>query len=211
MNNITNANALVAKGSTGDASSFNSSLDEILKQLSVNRQHLDLFFSLYIKTLDRLLGEDVARAVDNSVVNATWVKGSAGGWLKALSTISQSSSSDSLKASVPPAQHLLGRGINATYMDSLPFPLCAILQKFLPGSNMFEILSRIQGGCEIKLNLLPTKLHMFIANHSLYPYVQAKYHQHIFLALLKYNMQTSNQVRSRFTPLRAACFPLTRP
>ena len=53
MNNITNANALIAKGATGDADLFNSSLDDILKQLSVNRQHLDLFFSLYIKTLDR--------------------------------------------------------------------------------------------------------------------------------------------------------------
>jgi hypothetical protein len=68
---------------------------------------------------------------------------------------------------------------------------------------MFEILSRIQGGCEIKLNLLPMKLQMFVANHSLYPYVQAKYHQYIFLALLKYNLQSSNQVSLVLAPFRA--------
>jgi hypothetical protein len=43
-------------------------------------------------------------------------------------------------------------------LDSLPYPVSSILQKFAPFSPMFDILSKIQGGYEIKIALLPTKL-----------------------------------------------------
>ena len=152
-----------------------------------------MFFSLYIKTLDRLFGEDVARTVEVSTANMAWTKGTPGGWLKALASVSQLGSSESSKMTPIPT-HPLGRGINLSYLESLPYPLCSILQKLAPESAMFEILSRIQGGCEIKLSLLPPKLHMFITDHPLYPYVQARNHQFFMTALLKYNSASSQQV-----------------
>jgi hypothetical protein len=197
MNNITQVNALIAKGSTGDAAAVSGALDEILKQLAVNRQHVDLFFSLYIKMLDRLFGEDVARAPEPVAANSAWTKGLPGGWLKALASVSQTADGgDSLKLPQP-LSHPLGRNINATYLDSLPFPLSAILLKLSPTSPAFDVLSRIQGGCEIKLNLLPTKLQMFVADHPLYPYARARYHSYITSSLIRFPLNSANQVKER--------------
>jgi hypothetical protein len=92
MNIFAKGNALVAKGSPSDAVYVNNCLDEIIKQLSVNRQHIDLFLSLYIKILDRLFGEDVARSTDVSL-NPMWVKGISGGWLRALMSVSSAGGS----------------------------------------------------------------------------------------------------------------------
>ena len=195
MNNITQANVLVAKGAISDAGIVNTTLDDILKQLAVNRQHMDLFFSLYLKTVDRLLGEDIARPADTLSGSTTWVKGSAGGWLKVLASVSSPSGADTKSFNSTSTTHPLGRGVNASYLDSIPYPLSGFLQKFVPGSPVFEILSRIQGGCEIKTVLLPMKMQMFIADHPLYPYARAKYHQYILGSLLKYTMHTSNQVQ----------------
>jgi hypothetical protein len=195
MNNITQVNALIAKGSTGDAAAVSGALDEILKQLAVNRQHVDLFFSLYIKMLDRLFGEDVARAPEPVAANSAWTKGLPGGWLKALASVSQTADGgDSLKLPQP-VSHPLGRNINATYLDSLPFPLSALLLKLSPTSPAFDVLSRIQGGCEIKLNLLPTKLQMFVADHPLYPYARARYHSYMTSSLIHFPLNSANQVK----------------
>lgn len=182
MNIFAKGNALVAKGSSSDAVYVNNCLDEIIKQLSVNRQHIDLFLSLYIKVLDRLFGEDVARSTDVSL-NPMWVKGMPGGWLRALMSVSSAGGSpyeSNSQVSFCEKQQLsnciifasyiiaccflfcsqrsLGRGSNAGYLDSLPYPISSILQKFAPFSPMFDILSKIQGGYEIKIALLPTKL-----------------------------------------------------
>lgn len=198
MNNITQVNALVAKGSTTDASAVNTSLDDILKQLLVNRQHVDLFFSLYIKWLDRLFGEDVARAPEPATANSAWVKGSAGGWLKALASVSQPAGPEGFKLSQV-SGHPLGRNINASYLDSLPYPLNDLLKKLNPSSSTFEVLSRIQGGCEIKLNMFPTKLQMYVADHPLYSYAQARYHSYLTMNLLRFALNSTNQVRLRWS------------
>eukprot|EP01032_Pedospumella_encystans_P010074 gene10074-11805_t len=191
MNVFAKGNALVAKGSTSDAVYVNNCLDEIFKQLSVNRQHIDLFYALYIKLLDRLFGEDVSRSIDLSA-NPTWVKGVTGGWLRALMAVSAGSNGSSFDI-LSQRPHSSGRGTNACYIDSLPHPISSILHKFVPQSPMFDLLSKIQGGFEIKVALLPTKLHMFIAEHPVYAAMDAHSQPFVGFALLKTPLNAPNQ------------------
>lgn len=195
MNSVFNQTvSLISKGSVSDAVYVNNCLDEVIKHLTVNRQQVDLFFSIYIKLLDRLFGEDVAKSND-STVNAAWVKGVQGGWLRALmtATVARSSSFEGATSRSSITFQAV-RGVNASYIDSIAPPTSTILQKLAPVSAMFDILAKIQGGYEIKINLLPTKLQMYIVEHPVYPVIQAQLQQHVAHALLKYPLHSANQV-----------------
>jgi hypothetical protein len=163
MNTIAKANALVSQGGAADAIYLNNCLDEILKQLTRSRQSIDLFYSLYIKMLDRLFGEDVSR----TEVTATgvqgvppWIKGVSGGWLRLLMNgapmsglahgAHRVSSFQSQIQSQIQNQNMQGMGLRRDppeYLSSLHPPCDALLSKFLPGSGMFAVLAKIQGMC----------------------------------------------------------------
>ena len=188
-----NGSLHIAAGASADADKLNTILNEITTQLPSNRQHSDLFYAMYIKLLDRLFGEEVA-STSNAYLNTGWVKGVPGGWLRALMSISSAGSSAFQSISHRPQQQA-GRGSNVNYIDTLPYPIKEILQKFVPLSPVFDMIAKFQGGYEINLKLLPTKLQMFIAEHNAYQVMQSRAHARICLDLLKNPLSTPSQVR----------------
>jgi hypothetical protein len=206
MNTFTKAGTLLSKGSPSDAVYVNNCLDEIIKQLTVNRQHIDLFYAVYTKLLDRLFGEDVCRAIENLNANPSWIKGSPGGWLRALMTLSLTNTEDGSGNRTNPlntlitsqSTHPMGRGVNAQYLDSLPYPISHILQKLAPFSPMLEILTKIQVGYEVKLSLLPLKLQMLITDHPVFGAVGSKSSARMCHQLLQNTLLTVVQVPLSF-------------
>lgn len=195
MNSVFNQTvALLSKGNVSDVVYVNNCFDEVIKHLSVNRQQVDLLFSIYVKFLDRLFGEDVAKSADISM-STTWVKGVQGGWLRALMTgVARPTSYDSSTSTRGTTNFPSTRGVNASFIESIAPPVSSLLLKLAPLSAMFDILAKIQGGYEFKINLLPTKLQMYIAEHPVYPVIQAQQQQHTLHALLKYPLHSANQV-----------------
>jgi len=191
-NVFSNASIFINSGSTSNAVQVNNCLEEITRQLAGNRQHIDLFYSMYIKLLDRLFGEDVTRP-PNTQADPNWAKGVPGGWLRALMTVSTAI------ATPEPGSHRQvqsGRGTNANYIDSLPHPTRSLLHKLAPLSTVFDLIAKFQGGFEIDLALLPAKLQMFIIGHSVYAAVQSGADSRICLDLLRNPINTPNQVRT---------------
>ena len=195
MNNtvFNQGTTLINGGSTSNAVHVNNCLEEITKQLAGNRQHIALFYSMYIKLLDRLFGEDVVSPASTQV-STDWVKGVPGGWLRALMTVSAVASPAS--ESVSQRQVQSGRGTNANYIDSLPHPIRSLLHKLAPLSAVFDLIAKFQGGYEIRTPLLPAKLQMFIIQHQVYAAVQSGADARICLDLLKNPLNAPNQVRT---------------
>ena len=197
MSTIAKANVLVSKGNVLDAVYVNNCLDEIVKQLTLNRQHIDQFYSLYIKILDRLFGDDVSRTVDIGSI-PPWEKGAVGGWLRALMFVSNGNANmDQVTRMNFSTQqtHPLGRGVSASYLDSLPQPAGLLLQKFVPFSAVFDILAKIQGGYEVNMSLLPTKLQMYITDHPVFFSVESRISPYICHSLLRHVLHSANQVK----------------
>ncbi len=156
MNSLSKADALVSKGSVSDAQYVGNGIEEVIKQLSVNKQHIEMFCAFYLKVLDRMFGEDVTTSVI-TVQNLMWQKGSVGGWLKQLiQTMTYRDESSPLRVS------------SGSYFSSLNMSTLKLLRHFFPHSAMFDLLSKIDGGCEVKLPLLPFKTQLFLTDHPVY-------------------------------------------
>lgn len=186
---------MLHNGSVSDVQAVNSCVDEAIKVVSVNKQHMELFFALYVRLLDRLFGEEVTRSINSlTPVEAppangsiggttTWVKGAPGGWIRSFGENSRFSS---VSTKFSP---------DMSYLDRFPAHISSFLQKFTPFSPFFDILSRIQGGFEIKLSLLPSKLQLFLAEHQAYLAVSNNIEETICRSLLRTPLHMNTQVR----------------
>lgn len=165
----TKAHQLLSKGDVGEAVFAANCVEEVVKVPSLTKQELGVLSVLFLKILDRIFGEDVTSPPETTASSASaaatatssWVKGSPGGWMRALGLQ------------------------NSTYGDisNLPHSGVKLLKHFLPGQPIFGLLQEISS--EFAVTLLPPKLQMLLSNHYLYRVVSSPSHNRI-LQLLHY-------------------------
>lgn len=177
---ITKAHNLLSKGDVNEAIFVSNCLDEIFKAPSLSKQELDMFSLLYLKLLDRLFGEETTSAPDAAGHSASsassWVKGSLGGWMRAL------------------CQQTSTAGAGSTGVDSLGHPGSKLLKHFLPNRPAFSMLS--ESDYELKISLLPPKLQMLLGSHYLYHIFATPAHGRIVQQLLRTPATIGREVRT---------------
>ncbi len=184
MNQISKANALVEAGSIENVQYVSNNIDEIIKQLTVNKQHIEIFCAFYLKLLDRLFGEDVTATATDVSTASTWKKSNIGGWFKDLKNrnLDERRSNDDFTSRYN------------IYYRSLGSSVGKLLKHFAPNSTMFDILSTVAGGCELNISLLPYKTQLFLNDHPSYACLRSENHPRICKLLLNANSLSANQV-----------------
>lgn len=203
---LSKVNSLVEKGNVSDVLYVANGLEELFKQLPNNRQNIESFYSVYLKLIDRLFGEDVTTIGSDLSLSSGWIRGSPGGWLRllidnyqlsngykanTLSSINRNSVSSLIGSS--PINNNINTNTNIQNSTNTS-PVTKLLSHLSPTSAMFDLVAKIQGGFEIKLLLLPSKAQMYISDHPAYPCLQSDNHAKIFHGLLKIPIHSANQV-----------------
>lgn len=100
---------------------------------------------------------------------------SSGDWLRQIVFTVHSREQKGLPHKFSLSLFLFFNACNISYLHRLPESMSHVtielLANFLPNSTMFDVLSRLQGGVDMKVQLLSQKSQMFLCLHSMFRYL----------------------------------------
>jgi hypothetical protein len=169
----------LVRGGNIDGHQISKIIDEVernlVRQVALNpRQLLVPFHKLCLKLLDRLFGEDTTTGY-GSTLQAPWIKGPPGGWLRRL--ISSSESRDS----------------SLTSMHQTKLVEC-----FSPRGNLMDLIltknrtGNVGTSYEMKLAFFPQKVRMRLYNNPVYSCLKSDNHE-VYFTLLQNPIQDQIQ------------------
>ncbi len=210
---------LVYKGDIQQATKVAELVDEIVAKASyVHKKDLATFYLIFPLLLDRLFGEEVARVSPvssltgaqvssgaPSPIGLQWTKGQYGGWLfQILQLINVPPQSYSRYGSYGRNQYGRNSVTGSSFDRGHETQHDVILQSLekysklikiiFPFSMIFSVLEKLQHSYELKTNILPSKLQMYITNHPLYLCIKSDYHERLFSLLSRTALNDTTQV-----------------
>ena len=206
---INNAHTLITKGNKNDISNINVIIEDIINQLVLHKNihNINQFYPVFIILLDRLYGEDINFQYDNAVTSSTGgsasisIKGSVGGWLKALvettsEVYSSSSSSSSSSLNNSRNDDSSQYALKTSYLDTVSSSTQRLLKFFIPTTSLLlDLLNKSQSRFELNIAMLPSKLQMYLNDHPAVIAFNSSNLDQICHHLLLYPLHSTLQVR----------------
>jgi len=205
---INNAHTLITKGNKNDISNINVFIEDIINQLVLHKNihNINQFYPVFIIFLDRLYGEDINFQYDNAVTSSTGgsasisIKGSVGGWLKALvettSEVYSSSSSSSSSLNNSRNDDSSQYALKTSYLDTVSSSTQRLLKFFIPTTSLLlDLLNKSQSRFELNIAMLPSKLQMYLNEHPAVIAFNSSNLDQICHHLLLYPLHSTLQVR----------------